>query len=106
MLKKYRIYLLNEEGTNNYKIGITKNNKIEKRIKGLQTGNSNKIYVVEIYESDLGSTIEKVLHRTYNKWKKEGEWFEFENLDEIKFIETCTLIEKNLIYIKENSTNI
>ena len=96
-----KIYILNEEGTSNYKIGHTKNS-IKSRIKGLQTGNSNKIIEIYSFESPFATKIEHSLHFQYSIYNKNGEWFELtENqLDTIK-----NLIEKmnsNLLFIEEN----
>lgn len=87
-----KVYLLR---TNEfYKIGIT--NNLNKRVKQLQTGNSEKIELISFYESEYANKIEKSLHNKYSYVKKEGEWFTLSVLDEIEFINECRRIEKNI----------
>ena len=46
------VYLLGDAGQDNvFKIGMTRG-PVEKRIKQLQTGNSEEIYLVNCYETD------------------------------------------------------
>ena len=103
------VYLANIEDTNIYKIGFTKQTP-EKRVKGLQTGNPNKIVLVNSYKSEIAPSIESVMHN-YFKHKKNnpedglkllGEWFILEKLDVDKFQETCKVIEGNLKMINQN----
>lgn len=68
------IYLANQVGTSNYKIGFSKNP--QKRLKALQTGNSEKVVLIETWEGfrsderDVHSLLELDEHR-----RKVGEWF-------------------------------
>lgn len=94
------VYLVRVSDNNNYKIGTTKN--INKRIKQLQTGNAEVIYLVDYYESNFAFKIEKALHNFFIHKKKLNEWFEFNIEDEIKFKELCISIESNIIYIENN----
>lgn len=93
------IYLINSEGTNKYKIGIAKNPN--ERVKQLQTGNSEKLEIVEIYKSKYASKIEKNFHRRYNYTSLLGEWFIFNEKEETKFIEMCKLYENGFRIIEE-----
>jgi len=95
------LYILNAQGTNLYKIGVTRY-KVSKRIAALQTGNPNKIVVVWQLESEYANNIEKTVHRFYSYCKTSGEWFEFEDisLEEVK--EKIKQIEQHIILIKEN----
>lgn len=94
------VYLIRCEENNYYKIGITKN--IERRIKQIQTGTPDKIYLVEKYESEHSSKIEKALHNFFSPYHRNNEWFELSLEDEMKFMEMCQSIEKNIVYLKEN----
>lgn len=102
------VYLVNIEDTNIYKIGFTKQTP-EKRVKNLQTGNPNKIVLVNSYKSEIAPSIESVIHN-YFKHKKNnpedglkllGEWFLLEKLDVERFQETCKTIENNLKSINQ-----
>lgn len=94
------VYLIRCEENNLYKIGYTKN--VENRIKQLQTGNGDKIYLVYKYESDIANKIEKPLHKFYSHANKLNEWFELYIEDEVDFIKKCEKIEKNIKYLTKN----
>lgn len=54
------VYLLGDSGHDNtFKIGVTRSG-IEKRIKQLQTGNSNEIYLVDFFETKYPFFFRKV----------------------------------------------
>ncbi len=74
------IYILNAQGTDLYKIGITRKKTTVQRIKNLQTGNSNIIVEVFKHESEYASTIERCLHRHYSHLREKGEWFDFSDI--------------------------
>jgi len=106
------IYLANIKDTDIYKIGFTKQSP-EKRVKNLQTGNPNKIDLVNSYKSDIAPSIESVLHN-YFKHKKNnpydglnllGEWFILNKKDVENFCETCKKIEINLKFLNESTLN-
>ena len=69
------IYLIRAGETDLYKIGYT-SGKAKKRVKGLQTGCPHKLSVVRELEGNQER--EKWLHKTFSKYRKEGEWFEFD----------------------------
>lgn len=96
-MQKY-VYLIKSEETDRYKIGISKNPA--KRLKQLQTGNSEKLVLINKYETSLFNKIETTLHNRYSYLKKEGEWFEFGLDQELSFISECENIEKTLISLK------
>jgi hypothetical protein len=61
------VYLLIQLDYNNketFKIGFTKNNP-EKRVKQLNTGNPNKIELLNYFESRYYINIENWLHKIY-----------------------------------------
>lgn len=70
------IYLVKAEGTNLYKIGYT-DGKTEKRVKAMQTGCPHKLSIIEEAFGDIDK--EKLLHNTFSKQRKQGEWFEFDD---------------------------
>jgi predicted GIY-YIG superfamily endonuclease len=94
------VYLIRLSENSTYKIGVTKN--ITKRIKELQTGNAEQIYLIDKYESDNAFKIEKALHNFFQHKKKLNEWFDFTIEDEIKFKELCITIDNNLKYLENN----
>ena len=96
------VYLLCDSGQDNtYKIGVTRG-KIEKRIKQLQTGNGNEIYLVDFYETKYPFFLERWLHMKYYPQQKLNEWFILCDEDVFKFKENCYAIEENAIALEDN----
>ena len=77
-----------------YKIGIAK--KPPQRIKQLQTGNSDKLTIIETYESENASKIETTLHNHYSHLRNEGEWFDLSITDEVEFLGKCKRIDESI----------
>lgn len=97
------IYLINEIGTNNYKIGITRSKTERKRKKNLQTGNSIELETIYTYKTEYPFKIESMLHFYYVNKHIKGEWFELSDEDVLDFINVCTQKEKQLQFlIKSN----
>lgn len=83
-----------------YKIGVSVNPK--RRIKEIQTGNSNKVELVCEYETEKPYLLEKVLHNRYSHLLEHGEWYILSLQDEIEFKNNCKKIEDNLNFLIEN----
>ncbi len=83
----YKVYLI-RAGEDNYKIGITRRNP-EKRLKELSTGNSEDLFIENVFESKWGTKIEAHLHRKYHSYRKRGEWFLLEQDDVSNFTTEC-----------------
>lgn len=105
------VYLINIERTDLYKIGITRK-KPEERLRALQTGNPNKLILVDFYKTEIFNQVEAIIHRRL-KHKKHipedfenlmGEWFCLDFNDVIDFKKTCQIIEDGLNAIRNNST--
>ena len=94
------VYLIKDTGNNNYKIGTSKTP--EGRRKHLQTGNSEKIEIIESYMSEFPYKIEKALHRKYSYLRKEGEWFELPIEEVHNFITNCEKIDKTIKFLKDS----
>ena len=90
------IYLIRAEKTNLYKIGYT-SGKVEDRVKGLQTGCPYKISVVRELMGDQAK--EKRLHNVFSKFRKKGEWFEFDK-------ETLKKVEDEMVSTTEEEWDI
>ena len=96
------VYLLGDSGQDNtYKIGVTRG-KIEKRIKQLQTGNSNEIYLVNYYETKYPFFIEHSLHMKFFPQQKINEWFILNDNDVLNFKKNCISIEENAKILENN----
>ena len=104
------VYLIGSGSSDKYKIGISKNPP--NRLRGLQTGNSLELKLINYYESKIYIKIETILHRTlkHKKFIQEdfkelkGEWFQLTNEDVCSFKENCKRIEDAIYHLKENST--
>jgi len=100
------IYILNAEGTWEYKIGHTKSNSSKGRLKQCQTGNSLKIATVWEYTTDYAKEVEKMMHRYLTHCRQAGEWFSLGDysIDDIKNkIIHFDKVVKQLNYEEENS---
>lgn len=100
------IYLLiqvDPNGQELYKIGISKNDP-KLRLRQLQTGNPNKISLLNYYQSINYLKIERLLHKKYNvKTNAKNEWRTLTNDDVFSFINDCKKLDETIKFlIKEN----
>lgn len=96
------VYLLCDSGQENtYKIGVTRG-KIEKRIKQLQTGNSEEITLLKYHETKYPFFLEKSLHSKFKNQQKNNEWFDLEFDDVLNFNEHCLAIENIAKSLEDN----
>ncbi len=94
------IYLIQSLENSYYKIGVSIHPN--KRIKELQTGNSSKLKLIEMYQSEFAHKIEKSLQNRYAHLKKEGEWFDLSLENEVSFKKECQQIEENIKFLKKS----
>ena len=96
------VYLLGDSGQDNtFKIGMTRG-PVEKRIKQLQTGNGEEIYLVDYYETNYPFFIERLLHTKMFPKQKQNEWFCLECSDVVNFKKYCKEIEATAEALKDN----
>ena len=96
------VYLLGDSGQDNtFKIGMTRG-KIEKRIKQLQTGNGEEIYLVNYYETEYPFFVERLLHTKFYPKQKRNEWFNLNVKDIVNFKEICDDIMEQAYALKDN----
>jgi predicted GIY-YIG superfamily endonuclease len=93
-----KVYLLQSKENGLYKIGTSKDPN--RRVKQLQTGSGETLYLLHEYESKYATIIEKAFHSTYSYTRKEGEWFDLDIFAALDFPATCSKIEKNIEIIK------
>lgn len=94
------VYLIRCSDNNFYKIGISKN--VKTRLKQIQTTSPDNVFIVHTYESKYAFKIEKALHNFFKSYHKNNEWFELSLIEELKFLDMCSSIEKNLIHLEQN----
>jgi hypothetical protein len=82
-----------------YKIGIGKNPR--ERIMQLQTGNPDRLEIIDVYESENASKIESVLHNRYSYARNVGEWFDLSVAEESSFIKNCMKIDESINLLKK-----
>jgi len=99
-----KIYLICAEiaGEKLHKIGYTKRT-IEQRIKEFKTGNASEFYIVDSFESQWGTMVEAQLHKIFRDKKVNGEWFDLDEDDIIKFKTMCKQIDSNLELVSQSS---
>lgn len=96
------VYLLGDVGHDNvFKIGVTRKD-IDKRIKQLQTGNGEEIYLVNYHETDYPFFLERSLHLKFFPKQKLNEWFILEHNDVMNFKQHCLEIENTVEALKDN----
>jgi hypothetical protein len=73
------IYLIRAEGTIFYKIGVTRNNSIDRRLQHLQTGCPHQLVCCQLLACDNEPAVEKALHRVLGVRRVLNEWFAFDS---------------------------
>ncbi|BAX25563.1 T5orf172 domain-containing [Tenacibaculum phage pT24] len=84
------IYLLEEYRNfeRAFKIGFT-TSTVEKRVKSMQTGNSDEIIIVDTFRTKHYLKVEKMLHNKFNQYGKRGEWFSMTDEMAMSFKQEC-----------------
>lgn len=96
------VYLLGDTGQDNtFKIGMTRG-PVEKRIKQLQTGNGEEIYLVNFFETKYPFFVERLLHQKFYPKQKRSEWFNLDIDDIVDFKEYCKKIEEQANALENN----
>lgn len=100
----YLLFCVNKDGSEGYKIGVTKNDPI-KRVAQLQTGNESKINLLKQYQSENFNKVEKMMHLKYSSYKTEAnnEWFSLEAEHVISFLEDCKKADETISFLLENN---
>ena len=97
------VYLIGEMANEvRFKIGSTKCIDVHKRLKQLQTGNSNQLYIKEYYQTDKPFKLEKILHNRFKYANLIGEWFDLSDDDTAQFKTICEGFQKVMDSLKEN----
>lgn len=96
------VYLICDSGQDNtFKIGVTRGS-IENRIKKLQTGNGEEIFLVNYHETNYPFLIEKMMHQKHYSEKKLNEWFSLDSESVLNFKKECEEFEKTIEALKDN----
>ena len=97
------VYLIGERSNPNlFKIGSTRKKNIIERLKQLQTGNPEELYIKDYFETSKPFLLENMLHRHYFKDNTFNEWFEL-NEEKIKgFKNVCKKCQSIIESLKNN----
>ena len=96
------VYLIGQlDNKDIFKIGVTKKD-VNLRLKELQTGSSEELYIRSNFKSKNAYKLEKMLHRHYGNNNKLNEWFILEDNQSFHFIETCEKYENILDSLIDN----
>ena len=100
----YLLLSVDINGNEKFKIGVTKRN-ITKRISELQTGNSDKIQLLNQYQSENFKKIEKMIHLKYSSYKTEAnnEWFLLQTEHVMSFLKDCKEADQTISFLLENN---
>lgn len=84
-----------------FKIGVT-TGKIEKRLRELQTGNPNELWVSHYYETETPFRLEQMLHTKFHTTNVKNEWFDLDAYSVVHFCEICETTQKIIDCMKNN----
>lgn len=100
----YLLFCVNKDGSEGYKIGVTKNDPI-KRVKQLSTGNPSKIELLKHYKSENYFKVEKSIHRLYasQKTSSDNEWFILEDEHVLTFLDECKKVDDIIDFMLKNN---
>lgn len=101
MNSKGFIYLIADYTNEAYKIGVSKN-KVTKRMKQLQTGNSTELVLLETYHTEYPYRMESILHNRFKHKNIHNEWFALDMDDIVNFQQTCQDVDKTIHLLKDN----
>ena len=90
------VYIIKCQNTNFYKIGVSDN--IEDRLKSLQTANPRKLILVSGFICKEPFKLEKIIHSQYKNERREGEWFEINDIPKLKEFMRNQVFEMNNAY--------
>jgi hypothetical protein len=79
------VYLMKDNHTNLYKIGISKNPEFREKTLLSQSPSINLLYKREFFDRDISRVMEKTLHNYFQHKRVRGEWFDLDESDLTKF---------------------
>ena len=96
------VYLIGQlDNKEMFKIGVTKKD-VNLRLKELQTGSSEELYICSHFKSKYAYKLEKMLHRHFSSNNKINEWFIFNDSQFSNFSKLCEHYEHILDSLQDN----
>jgi hypothetical protein len=99
-MKNGYVYLIRQGQSDLYKIGHT-TKKPSNRLKELQTGNPQELYLITSYQTKYYKDVENLMHTKNNHFKVVREWFRFDFKIESNFLEECQNNEAGAKFLYE-----
>ena len=96
-----KVYLINQTGTDYYKIGYT-SRPISKRLSEIQVGCPSAVRVHTTFETDVAQQVELAMHNRYSSKRSNGEWFILDSEDIKDFLPTAKRFEKGILALMES----
>lgn len=84
-----------------FKIGVT-TTTLKKRLRELQTGNPNELWISKSYKTLTPFRLEQLLHVKFKINKVKNEWFELNAHEVINFNKTCDKLQNIVDSLKDN----
>ena len=81
--KSTHVYLINQDDSRMYKIGVT--NNVKRRFSSIQTSNPNKLSLIYSGKVNDAKKLEKKMHTHFKKQKVRLEWFKLDPPD-VKYV--------------------
>lgn len=96
------VYLIGEAGNDGvYKIGRTSAGPAG-RMKQLQTGNPEELYVREAFETKTPVRLEQMLHQRFANSNLMNEWFSLTEDEVGSFLQTCKKLQDCIDSLRDN----
>ena len=95
------VYLIEDPNNQTYKIGVTRKND-KRRLNKLQTGNSTKLILKCMFETEYPFRLESMLHNKYKQYQTLNEWYELPEDIVNNFNEICRK-ENDIIYVLKDN---
>lgn len=97
------VYLIGMKNQpNKFKIGSTRRKDINDRLKQLQTGNAEELYIKDFFETEKPFKLEQMLHNKYKSERLIGEWFEMSSAMTDTFHAVCENYQSIINSLKQN----
>lgn len=95
------VYLIEDSNNNTYKIGVTRKND-KRRLQKLQTGNSTKLTIKCLFETEYPFRLESMLHNKFKQYLILNEWYELPEDIVISFGKICDRENDIINIMKDN----
>ena len=94
------VYLIKDTLNNIYRIGVTKD--LNKRLRNLQTGNSNYLTLLSSYQTKYPFRLETMLHNKFKEYRILNEWYELPKRIVNNFNAECESLDNIITSLKDN----